>query len=69
MKSQVRLRLRVPEEPVAVMVKVAGASFRCQCGANVFTKLRDVRHGEAFVCNGCREMYQVGHCPDGPVRR
>lgn len=36
-----------------VMPFVNGRSFRCHCGANVFT-----RRGNRFTCNGCTEVYE-----------
>jgi hypothetical protein len=35
-----------------VMPRINGKSFRCRCGANVFT-----RKGSRYTCNGCAEVY------------
>ena len=37
----------------ALMVRVAGKTFRCFCGCNVF-HTRD----EQYVCNGCGATYE-----------
>jgi len=37
-----------------VMPKVNGRSFRCECGANVFTLIGYKR----YKCNGCKAIYQ-----------
>jgi hypothetical protein len=43
------------EEPEPVMLYVGGSkvAFRCDCGANVFTRLPD----GAYRCNGCLTAY------------
>ena len=41
----------------AIMPKVNGRSFRCSCGANVFTKYICTEHGEEYKCNGCGNVY------------
>lgn len=51
------LRAAAPEEPPelgeASMPRVGGKPFRCDCGANVFT-----RRGMKFTCNGCGTVYE-----------
>lgn len=39
--------------PVQVMVKINGKSFRCECGSNVQTKYAENR----YKCNGCGAKY------------
>lgn len=56
MKSHARLRLRQPVKPETTMLRVGGKPFRCNCGANVFTK-KSVSGKTVFVCNGCQEWY------------
>ncbi len=43
-----------PEQGEQVMPKVDGKSFRCECGANVFTRVGD----HEYLCNGCRAHWQ-----------
>lgn len=35
------------------LVRINGATFRCECGANVFTK-----EGGRYYCNGCDAVYE-----------
>lgn len=37
--------------PEAIMLKVGGKPFRCECGANVFH--HPPEKPKAFECNGC----------------
>jgi len=39
--------------PRQVLPQVDGKSFRCECGANVFTEISPLH----YRCNGCRLMY------------
>jgi hypothetical protein len=39
----------------AVMPKIGGAPFRCECGANVFSHDEEL---DQFKCNGCGTVYQ-----------
>jgi hypothetical protein len=55
MKSQARLRLRVPEEPTLTMPRVKGKPFRCVCGANVFIKWAAM---PIYRCNACGRDYE-----------
>ena len=36
------------------MPQVDGKSFRCDCGANVFTRVGNYE----YLCNGCRARWQ-----------
>ncbi len=44
---------RINWKPYPVMPKVNGKSFRCHCGANVFTAIAEKK----YECNGCQEWY------------
>ena len=37
-----------------VMIKLDGNSFRCECGGNVFAKLRSGK----YRCNSCEVLYE-----------
>jgi predicted RNA-binding Zn-ribbon protein involved in translation (DUF1610 family) len=42
----------------AVMPRVGGKSFRCECGANVFTKWVCEEHQtDEYKCNACGTVY------------
>lgn len=41
-----------------IMLKVAGKSFFCECGANVFHHPGE--DADEFVCNGCGTHYTAG---------
>jgi hypothetical protein len=43
------------------MIHINGAVFRCDCGANVFTKLV----GNRYQCNGCSALY-IGELKTDP---
>jgi predicted SprT family Zn-dependent metalloprotease len=42
-----------------LMIKIAGKSYRCECGANVFSKLRGPfpDGDDRYQCNGCETTY------------
>lgn len=48
------------DEGEAVMPFVNGIRFRCDCGANVFTRLTvfEGKVGSFYRCNGCRSVYE-----------
>lgn len=53
-----KMRKRARPEPESIMLYINGKNFRCNCGANVFTKFWDALYGEVFSCNGCNLEYQ-----------
>ena len=40
----------------ATMLRINGKTFRCECGANVFTV--DPVMPDWFLCNGCQTTYE-----------
>jgi hypothetical protein len=42
-----------------IMLRINGKSFRCECGANVFKKIKPEEEDgkEHFKCNGCEITY------------
>lgn len=42
-------------ESVQIFLRGSEASFRCHCGANVFTQATP----NVFRCNGCEEEYEA----------
>ena len=58
MKSQKRLRLRIPPRLAeSAMLKVAGKPFRCVCGSNVFKPTWCAEHQvEEYKCC-CGRVY------------
>jgi hypothetical protein len=41
----------------AAMLTVAGRTFSCRCGANVFTRQADHQGERIYSCNGCNTEY------------
>ena len=42
-----------------ILLKVAGKSFRCSCGCNIFQKL-DPDNENEYTCNACHATYESG---------
>lgn len=42
------------------IIELDGKSFRCECGANVFTKYEDIiDEWVTYCCNGCHREYEM----------
>lgn len=44
-----------PKHGEQVMVQLEGKTFRCGCGCNVFTRIRDT---SSFLCNACKSQWK-----------
>jgi predicted SprT family Zn-dependent metalloprotease len=43
-----------------VMLKIGGKSYRCPCGANVFSRLTPITEGWLrYRCNGCEQEMEA----------
>lgn len=57
--DMISVKREANEQPRNILLKVAGKSFRCSCGCNIFQKL-DPDNENEYTCNACHATYESG---------
>jgi len=56
--DMISVKREANEQPRNILLKVAGKSFRCSCGCNIFQKL-DPDNENEYTCNACHATYKA----------